>query len=290
MTRINISGLFSEGKRGRIMAILSVPVILAGLSLLALCIRPLSSYVMKCYPEIIGIAVAWMVLWAFILIGRKLRDAHPMNLAVMLFAIIITMAASFPFAKKYALGRYMFYSRGLYAMSYDDVRHIESAIAAFEEKEWDSVKSHLDSCSRKSREFFSYSTSKLLSEVELMEISKRNFTIILNKYQMTPLILSLYESLANDFGGTFQEDFASMRDMILTEINNIDKLYEAIDRHDPDECMKLLSAHGYYWFEKEIIDTLLNSDNCIQTLEKIVMKDDKGVKYKENLAYVWGVQ
>lgn len=279
MTRIDIS---------RIM--ISVPAVLLFISLLCLCIKPLSVFVYNCYPEIIVLALGWVVFWLFVILWKRIKDSHPINLAIMLVLVIITAVASFPYAKKYAKGRYLFYVQGLYAMSYEDVGHIESAIEAFEEKDWDSVKSHLESCSRKSRDFFSYSTSRLLSEIELIDISKQNFSIILEEYKITPLILSLYESLAHDFGGTFQDDFLNMRTMILAEIDKIDLLYDAIGRNDTDECLSLISSHGYYWFETEIIDLIINSDDCIRELQRIVVKDDDGLKFKENLIYVWGLQ
>lgn len=290
MTRNRPFRLSLDNRKEKTLLLVSLPGFLLILSLLFLCIKPLSIYVFNCYPELIALSLLWTLGWAFIIWFRKLRGSHPMNMIIMIFILIFTMVFSYSYAKKYSVARYMFYKRGLYAMSRNDVQNIEAALLCFENKDWESVKSHLANCSPKSREFFSYSWSKILDEIKLIETTKQNFSTLMDTYQITPLLLDLYQSLAIDYGGTFEEDFAEMKNHVLTEIDKIDNLYQAIDSHNADECLRLISAHGYYWFEHEIIDTIVKSEDCVKLLKQIVMKDDNGYDFKKNLIYVWGVQ
>ena len=289
MTQNKPFGISFDNRKSKILLLLSLPGFLLILSLLLLCIKPLSIYVSNCYPELIALSLLWVLGWTFIIWLKNLKDSHPMNIIIMIFIIIFTMVVSYPYAKGYSVARYVFYKRGLYAMSYNDVQNLEAAFLSFKNKDWESVKSHLENCSPHSRKFFSYSWSKMHDEIKLIETTKQNFSLLMDTYQITPLLLDLYQSLASDYGGSFNDDFVNMKKHVLTEINNIDYLYEAIYDDNADKCLELISTHGYYWFEQEIIDMIVNSEDCISFLKQIVMKDDNGFNFKKNLIYVWGL-
>lgn len=276
-----------DNLRLKLILLTSIPTILFILSLIFLCTTRLSVYIYNCYIEILAIAIGWMILWGLIFILRKLKDSHPINLALVLTLVIITITLSYPSVRKVVIGRYVFYTRGMYTLSHNDVRHIKSAIEAYRNQEWKLVKSHIDSCSNSSREFFSYSTSKLYNEVEKQETAINNFSNILNNYKLTPQILELYESLAYDYGGRFQDDFVQKKEAVRLEIENIDMLFEAIESNNEDKCRELIVTHGFYWFEPAIQEEILTSCNCIQTLKEIVLKEDSGKTYKTLLTYAW---
>lgn len=268
---------------------LSVPVFSLIVVLLCLCVKPLSIYVFNCYFEVLAVTVAWVALWGFIFMMRRLRNAHPLNSAIALALVVATLSISFPYAMNVAKGRYLFYKRGLYALSHKDVNCIKSAITAFQEKDWELVKSCLYGCSDAAFDFFSYSTGKIFKELRRLEMSQSKLDYILDNCQVTPSIYELYKSFAVDYDGDYREGVKMMTSVLLGEINKIDELYKAISQKDVECCLELISSHGYYWFEPAIMEMLQDSDDCISILEKIVIKDDGGEQYKMNLKYAWGL-
>lgn len=280
---------FIKNNKRFIILLLSLPTLLLFISLSSLFYEPLFVYVYNCHVELISLTIAWIFSGIFIFIFKRLKSTNPDNLIIAIALVIITMIVSYPHAKNIARGRYVFYKHGLYAIPRKDVEHLKSATIAFQKKNWDLSKSHLDSCSKNSKDFFSYSMKNIYTKLERIETSKRNFAIIVDKYELTPSIMKLYESLANDYEGKTLEDYTNVKKTVLKEIEEIEMLYKTINDNDNEQCNYLLSSHGHWWFEKEILEYILNSQDCIATLKEIVMKDDNGLQYKENLKHVWGL-
>lgn len=278
-----------ENRNDRVVILCSVPVVVVLALLLCLCIRPLSVYVYNCYFELLALAVGWFFLWVLVFIWKRLSDAHPINRVIILFVIVATMLVSYPYAKQITKGRYVFYKYGLYDIPREDVDRIKSAVVAFEYKNWDVVKKHLDSCSLSSQEFFSYSIATMRDRVGLVNTSKENFAKIIENREMNPSVLALYASMAEDFGGEFKEEFLKTKMSIKREIDNIESLYKAIRNKDLVLCKELVCRHGHFWFEHEVQEMILNDENSITTLEQIVMKDDDGQQFKKSLEYAWGL-
>ena len=279
----------SEIMRRRIMILCFVPVVLILVGLLFICIEPLSVYVYNCYFEGLVLAVFWILFWSLIFVWKKLSDSHPINRGILLIVLAVTMLITFPYAMNIAKGRYFFYKYGLYRVSHSDIEQLMSAFEAFENKDWESVQQHLNSCSTSSLEFFSYSTGCLRDKLDMIEKSKSNFKIIIDNYEMNPSVLALYASMAEDFGGTFKEEFLKAKQDVKSKIDSIDTLYDAIHIKDSDLCKELIGRYGNFWFEKQTQKMILDSDNCIPTLEQIVIKDDNGQQYKTMLEYAWGL-
>ena len=278
-----------ENRKLRFLILSLVPVALLCASLLCLMIRPISLYVRNCSFEILLVAISWILIWGVIFIWKRLGGSRPINRFLVLLFIGITVLTSYPNAKKIAKGRYVFYTQGLYALSHHDVQHIYSAIASLDRLDWESAKMHIDSCSQSAREFFSYSTGKIMDNVGKVDMSIENFEKLLNQYELTPSMLALYESLAIDFGGDVYDGYKRQCEKILEEVNNIDELYEAIAAKDVERCHELIHLHGRYWFEPEVQDMILNSEDCIRTIQQVVMKEDRGEQYKRTLEYAWGI-
>lgn len=278
-----------ENRKLRYLIVISVPALLLCFSLLCLISESMYLYLSKCYPEIVAIALMWTLIWGFVFLWRKLLGENPITKLIVVSLIIVTMIASYPYARRVAAGRYVFYKNGLYGVTQKDVEHIYAALNAFQLRDWAYAKSHIDSCSSKSRKFFSYSTGKLLNDIAKVEVSKGQFSTILENYELNPSIFALYGSLAADFGGSFKEGYINVKQTITDEINSIEGLYLAVKMNDDELCKKLISLHGFYWFEPEIQEMLLTSDDCIKLLKKMVIKDDDGQHFKHNLKYVWGL-
>lgn len=280
---------FLDNNKKNLIALLFLPALLSLVLLVSLFNKSLSTILLNFHVEIIAISVAWIILAGFIIIWKRLKGAHPINLVLIILIAGVTLVASYPHIKKIAIGRYVFYTHGLYKLSHNDVKHIESAINAFMCKEWTLAKSHLDSCSSYAYEFFSFSTSNLYSEIDKVETSTKNFSIILDRYELTPSMLELYSSLAHDFGGTLQENYSATCQTVLNNIDNIERLYDAINCDNAEECKSLISEYGKYWFEPELKEEILNSSDLLTALRIIVMKNDNGKQYKRNIRNVWGV-
>ena len=155
-------------------------------------------------------------------------------------------------------------------------------------KEWESARLHMDSCSKNGQKFFSYSMKCVRNKVGIVETSKQNFAKIIEEYKITPSVLALYASMATDVGGTFNEEFLRTKQQVKAEIDSIEVLYDAICAKDDSLCRLLVHQHGRYWFEAEVLDMILNADDCVRTLELVVMKEDYGQQYKKMLKYAWG--
>ncbi len=57
MTQNKLFGISLNNRKSKIILLLSLPGFLLTLSLLLLCIKPLSIYVSKCYPELIALSL-----------------------------------------------------------------------------------------------------------------------------------------------------------------------------------------------------------------------------------------
>lgn len=288
MTLKNFFKLLLENKC--VVILLSLPLCVVCISLFGLCNERISMYIFNCHIELIALILLWILFWSLVLIWCKLKQCHPINYAIFVVLVTISVVVSFPFVKDIAKGRYVYYKYGLFTMSHKDVEHMTAAIDAFNNKKWELAKLHLDSCNKNCNKFFSYSRKKIYSKLERIETSKNSFSKLLENYDLTPSMLKLYESLANDFGGNLLEDYSYTRDSVLNIINNIEKLYEAISCNDLDLCLNLISTYGLYWFEPEMKVIVINSQDPIQTLQSVVMKNDNGKQYKQNLKNVWGLQ
>lgn len=289
MNPIRIIRLLLESKYKSIVMLLSLPLCLLFVTLLGLCNKQFSMYIINCSIELIALASVWLIFGALVIIWSKLKQSHPINYAMVLVLVLISIVASFPYVKDIAKGRYVYYKYGLFAMSHEDVVHMQAAINAFENREWELAKSHLDSCNKNCNHFFSYSRKKIYSELERVETSKNTFSSLIGKYELTPSMLKLYCTLAEDFGGSTLEDYLETREKVLNNINDIEKLFEAINSNELDLCVNLVSSYGLYWFEPEIQAKVLDSHDPILVLKNIVMKDDNGKQYKQNLKNVWGL-
>lgn len=275
--------------KAKVLITLSVPVLLLIVSLCALLSERFSVYVRNCYFEIISVACIWVFLCAFIILLRRMKQSSVINMVIPLILIAITLACAYPYAMKVARGRYVFYKSGLYAVPSEDIRYIESAISAYEEKDWSLVKSSLDKCSDAGRVFFSYSTGRLYAAVENVELSLSNFKTIVDSYEVTPAIIGLYNSLVDDFGEEVLSEYAYLKENVQNEVDSIELLYDAVEESDAEECLRLISQHGRYWFEPEMLEYICNAPDCVKTLKDVVIKDDNGLTFKENLKYVWGL-
>lgn len=277
-----------KNRKLRFLIVISLPVIMLCLSLLCFMSELMFLYLSKCYPEVIAIAIGWLMLWGFVFLWRKLSGENPVKKVMVLALILVTMIASYPYARRVASARYIFYKNGLYGVTKQDVEHIYAALYAFESGDYEYAKSHIDSCGSQSRKFFSYSIGKLLRDIAKVEVSKEQFSKILENYELNPSIFALYGSMATDFGGSFKEEYLIVKRTIADEINSIDGLYLAVMINDDGLCKELISKHGYYWFEPEIQEMLLASDDCVSLLKKMVIKYDDGQQFKLNLKNVWG--
>ena len=276
-----------ESRQGRVLITCLPPVLLLCVSLLFLCIKPLSVYMHNCFFEVLALSVGWILFWILFIVWQKLSDSHPMNRALILVIVSITILLSFPHAKIIAKGRYVFYKYGMHLVPRSDIRHIKLAIKCLENKRWEIAKLHIDSCSKESHKFFSFSIGRILQQIKTVDTSKENFKKILTVYEMTPSILAIYKSMANDFGGAFAEDYLYAKKCVKEKIDSIEELYNAVSSNDNSLCKTLVQQNGNYWFEPMLVEKILASEDCVPILKQLVIKDDCGKKYKKSLEYAW---